>query len=133
MDNSPLHGRTEQFSPVKQQMACHLTDDSMQDVTSEEEKEIDEHFPTVPLGDGVWMEEPVLDRHLCIHEQLQPHGLCPYPCPYSLDWLHPAPEYAPAPQYMDLSNMFDFLNVITTASNEDIPSLEDFLDFENGH
>ena len=42
-----------------------------------------------------------------------------------LDQLHPTPEYAPAPQDMDLSNIFDFPNVMTTASNEDIPSLED--------
>ena len=96
MDNSPLHGRTEQSSPAEHQMAHHLTDDSFQDITSEEE-EVDEHFPTVPLDDDIWMDKPVPDRHLCIHEHLQPHNLCPYPCPHSLDQLHPTPEYAPAP------------------------------------
>ena len=71
------------------------------------------------------MDEPVLDRHLSIHEQLQPHELCPYPCPYSLDQLHPFREYVPAPQYMDLGGIFDFPDMMTATSDEDIPSLED--------
>ena len=48
-----------------------------------------------------------------------------YPCPYSLDQLHLTLDYAP--QYMDLSDIFDFPDVITTASDEDIPNLEDVL------
>ena len=120
---SPLHGRTEQCSPVKQQMACQLTDDSFQDVTSEEE--VEEHFPTAPLDNDVLMEEPVPDRHLCIHEQSQDHGLCPYSCSYSLDQLYPTPDYMPTPQYMDLSDFFNFPDVMRTASKKDIPSLED--------
>ena len=75
------------------------------------------------------MEEPVPDRHLCIHEESQPHDLCPYPFPYSLDQLHPVPEYASAPQYMVLNIIFNFPDVMTTASNEDIPSLEDVFRF----
>ena len=102
-------------------MAHHITDDSYQEITSEE---VEEHFPTAPSGDDAWMEEPVPDRHLCIHGQSQPHDLCPYPCPYSLVLLHSAPEYAPPSQNKDLSDIFDFPNVITTASDEDIPSLE---------
>ena len=70
------------------------------------------------------MEEPVPDRHLCIHEDSQLH-LCPYPCPYSLDQLHLAPDYAM--QYMDLSDIFNFPDVITTANDKDIPNLEDVL------
>ena len=70
------------------------------------------------------MEEPVPDRHLCIHEHSQ-HDLCLYPCPYSLDQLHLTPDYAP--QYMDLSDIFDLPDVITTASDEDIPNLENVL------
>ena len=58
----------------------------------------------------------------------QPHGLFPYPCPYSLDQLHLTQEYTVAPQYMDLSNIFNFPDVMTTASNKDIPSLEDVLE-----
>ena len=99
-DNSPLQSRTEQFSPVEQQMAQHLTDDSFQDDPSEEEEEEEEEeedFPTAPLEDDIWMDEPVPDRHLCIHEQSQLHDLCPYPCLYNLDQLHPTSENAPTP------------------------------------
>ena len=58
-------------------MTCHFTDDSSQDEINEEEEEVEEHFPTAPLDDDVWMEEPVPNRHLYIHEQSQPHGLHP--------------------------------------------------------
>ena len=104
-------------------MPHHLTDDSYQDITSEEE--VEKYFPTATLDDDVWMEEPVPDRLLCIHEQSQPHDLCACPCPYSLNQLHSAPEYTSEPQYMDLSDIFNFPDVITTASDEDIPSLKD--------
>ena len=48
-------------------------------------------------------------------------------CPYSLDLLHPTPENAPPPHYemMDLSDTFDFPDVMATTSNEDIPDLDD--------
>ena len=59
-DTSPLPARTEHSSPAEHQNACHLT--------SADDKEVEEHFPTTPLHDDVWMEEPVPDRHLCIHE-----------------------------------------------------------------
>ena len=125
-DGRHLHGRREQSSPVEQEMACQLTNDSFQNVPSEEE-EVEEHFPTTPLDDDVWIEEPVPDRHLCIHEQSQAHDPCPYPCPYSLKQIHLTLKYAPTPQCMDLSNIFNFPDVVTTASNEDIPGLEDVL------
>ena len=70
------------------------------------------------------MEEPVPERHLCIHKDSQ-KDLCPYPCLYSLDQLHLTPDYAP--QYKDLSDIFDFPDVITTASYKGIPNLEDIL------
>ena len=97
-------------------MACCLFS------TDKEEEE--EYFPTVPLNGDVWMEEPVPERHLCINEHSQ-HNLCPYSCPYSLDQLHLTLDYSP--QYMDLSNIFDFQDVITTACDEDIPNLENVL------
>ena len=53
-------------------MACHLT-------SAKEEDDEEEHFPTAPFNDDIWMEEPVPDRHLCISERSQPHDLCPYP------------------------------------------------------
>ena len=110
----------ENYSPEKHPLAHHLT------CIEEDEKEEDaeEHFPTAPLNDDVWMEEPVPDRCLCIHEISQ-HDLCPYPCLYSLDQLHLTPDNTP--QYMDLSNIFNLPDVIATASNEDIPNLEDVL------
>ena len=48
------------------------TDNSFQDVTDEEEEEA---FPTVMLDDDIWLEDPVPDGHLCIHEKSQPHFL----------------------------------------------------------
>ena len=104
------------------------TDNSFQDATAEED------FPTTPLDVDIWLEDPVPDRHLCIHEQSQ--LLCKhyYPCPYSLDLPHSTPEDAPAPYYkmMDLSDISDLQDVMTTTNDEDIPDLEDFLDFKCG-
>ena len=79
------------------------TDDPFQDATAEED------FPTAPIDDDIWLEDPVPDRHLYIHEQSQPHYQCSYPCPYSLDLPHFAPEDAPASYYemMDLSDISD--------------------------
>ena len=123
-DSSPLHGRAEQSSSVQQHMLYHCTDHSFQDATNEEED-----FPTAPLDDDIWLEEPVPVRHLCIHEQSQPHHQCSYHCPYSLDLLQVTREDAQAPYYkmMDLSNISDFQDVMTTTSDEDILALEDIF------
>ena len=40
---------------------------------SVEEEEDD--FQTVTLDDHHWITDPILDRHLYIHEHLQPHSL----------------------------------------------------------
>ena len=81
------------------------TDDSFQDATAEE----DENLPTALLDDNIWLEYPVSDRPLCIHEQSQPHFLCSYPCPYSLDLLPSTPEDVSASYYemMDFSDISD--------------------------
>ena len=84
-----------------------------------------EDFPTVSLDDNIWIEEPVPERHLCIHENAQ-HDLCPYPCPYSLNQLHHAQE--DAIQYIDLDDIFDFPDVVLSAADDDVPSLEDILE-----
>ena len=125
-DNSPLQGRAEPLSPVQYHMDYHhtstpITDDSFLDATAEED------FPTVPLGDDIWLEDP--DRHLCIHEQSQPHFWCCCPCPYSLGLPHSSAEDAPALYYemMDLSDMSGLQDVMTTTSYEDIPDLEDIF------
>ena len=64
-------------------------------------KEEEEDFQTVLLDDEHWDMEEIPDRHLCIHEHSLPHGLCPYPCPYSR-----------------------FEDLMTTSSNKDIPDMD---------
>ena len=100
------------------------TDDSLQDAATEE---VD--FPTVPLDNDIWLEDPVPNRHSYSHEQSQPHYQCFYHCPYSLDLPHSTPEDAPVPYYeiMDLSDISDLQDVMTTTSDEDIPDLEDIF------
>ena len=95
------------------------------DATAKEE----EDFPTAPLDDDIWLEDPVPDRHLCIHEQSQPRYQYSYPCPYSLDLLDPTPEDALASYYetMDLSDISDLQDVMTTTGDEDIPDLVDIF------
>ena len=113
-DDSQLQGRAEPPSPLQHNMDYHYastssTEDSFQDATGEED------FPTAPLDNSIWLEDPVPDRHLCIHEQSQPHYQCLYPCPYNLDLPHSFPEDAPAPYYemMDLSDISDLQDVMT--------------------
>ena len=86
------------------------------DLDSEEEEE---DFPTVSLEDNHWTTEEILDRHLCIHEQSVLHELCTYPCPYL--------DYASSSYYntLDLSDISEFEDVMTTSSDEDIPALDD--------
>ena len=44
----------------------------------------EENFPTAPLDDEVWSEDPIPDRQLCIHETPhEPNHQCSYHCPYS--------------------------------------------------
>ena len=110
-------------------METHSPEDNMlahclPSIAEEEDDDIEEHFPTVSLDDDFWMEEPISERHLCIHENSQ-HDLCPYPCPYSLNLLHLTPE--DAPQYIDLKDIFEFPDFMVSASDDDVPSLEDIL------
>ena len=86
-------------------------------------------FPTAPVDDNIWLENPVPDRHSYICKQLQPLYQCSFPCPYPLDLPQSAPVDAPAPYYevMDLSDISDFQDVMTTTSDGDIPDLEDIL------
>ena len=79
------------------------TNDSFLEATAEE----DEIFHAASLDDDIWLEDPVPDRHLCIHGQSQSHYQCSYICPYSLDLPPSALEDVPAPyhQMMDLSDI----------------------------
>ena len=85
----------------------------------EEEEEEEEDFPTVSLNDEHWDMEEIPDRHLHIQEHSLPHGLCPYPCPYS--------DYQTSSYYdtLDLSDISKFEDLMMTSSDEDIPALDD--------
>ena len=80
----------------------------------------EEDFQTVALDDDHWITDPVADRCLCIHDQSQQQFLCSYPCPYSSG-------SAPVSYHdmLDLSDISDFEDVITTSSDKDIPALDD--------
>ena len=82
-------------------------------------EEEEEDFQTVSLGDENWNMEEIPDRHLCIHEHSLPHGLCPYPCPYS---EYQASSYCDT---LDLSDISEFEDLMTTSRDEDIPVLDD--------
>ena len=71
------------------------------------------------------MEKPVPERHLCIHDNAQ-HDQCPHPCPYSLNQLNHTQE--DAIKYIDLNDIFNFPDVMLSANDDDIPSLEDTLE-----
>ena len=62
--------------------------------------------------------EKFLTDHLGIHEHSLPHRLCPYPCPY-LDY-----PFFSHYDSMDLSDMSEFEDLMTTSSDEDIPALD---------
>ena len=84
-----------------------------------EKAEEEEDFQRIPLNDEHWEIEEIPDRHLCIHENSLPHGLCPYPYPY-LDYQTSSYYYT-----LDLSDISEFEDLMTTSSNEDIPALDD--------
>ena len=88
-------------------------------VNLDEEEEEEEDFPTVSLDDEHWNMEEIPDRHLCIHEHSLPHGLCPYPCPYS-DYITSSYN-----DTSDLSDISEFEDLMATSSNQDIPALDE--------
>ena len=101
-------------------MSTPCTDQFFKDATAEE------NFPTAPLDDNMWLEDPILDRHLCIHEPSQPNYQRSYPCPYRLDLPQSSPEDATVPYYelVDLNDISDIQDVMTTTIDKDIPDLE---------
>ena len=88
-------------------------------VNLEEEEDQEEDSPTVSLDDEHWNTEEIPDRHVCIHEHSLPHGLCPYPCPYS--------DYTTSSYYdtLDLSDISEFEDLMTISSDEDMADLEE--------
>ena len=73
----------------------------------------------VPLDSDHWTTEEIPDRTLCIHEHALPHRMCLYPCPYA---TYQVSSYVDS---LDLSDIFDFEDIMITSSNKDIPALED--------
>ena len=74
-DSSPIHRKAEPPLLVQHHRNEHhtstpSTDQFFQDATDKE------NFPTAPLDDDVWLEDPIPDRHLCIHEPSQPNYQC---------------------------------------------------------
>ena len=85
-----------------------------------DDDEEEESFQTLPLEDKHWTTEEIPDRHLCIHEHSVLHELCPYSCPYM--------DYTSSLSYsdtLDLSDISEFEDLMTTSSNEEIPTLDD--------
>ena len=54
-------------------------------IAEEEDNDMEEHFPTISLDDNFWMEDPIPERHLCIHDDAQ--QVCPLSMPL---WFKPA-------------------------------------------
>ena len=73
----------------------------------------------MPLHDEHWDMEEIPDRTLCIHEHALPHGLCLYSYPYV--------NYQTSSYHdtLDICDISEFEDIMTTSSNEDIPLLED--------
>ena len=63
--------------------------------------------------------EEIPETHLCLHEHSVLHELCPYPCPYL--------DYTSSLYYdtLDLGDISEFEDLMTTSSNEDMPTMLD--------
>ena len=105
------HADTFQHSPSKCMLHMYVTLEA-------EEEDVEEDFQTVPLDGEHWDMEEILDRPLYIHKHPLSHGLCQYLCPYV--------NYQTSSYYdtLDLSDISEFEEIMTTSSNEDIPPLE---------
>ena len=94
-----------------------------------------ENFPTAPLDDNVWSEDPIPDGHLCIHETPdKPNHQCSYPCPYRsttfrMDLLQSTPGNEAVFYYnpMDFSDISSYLPDIMMTSDNVIANLVDVL------
>ena len=109
-DISAVHNSTS--LPLKPMGFAKVT--SQYIYTMGDDFEEEEDFQTVALNDEHWITEPVPDRHLCIHKHSQPHSLCCYKCLYG-----PDSASVSYPDILDLSDISDFKDVMTTSSDED--------------
>ena len=85
--------------------------------------EEDEDFQTVPLDDDHWPTEEIPETSVYTHSL--PHPLCPYPCPY-MDYTSTSYH-----DTLDLSDISEFEDLMTTSSDEDIPALDDEIRYWN--
>ena len=85
----------------------------------EEEEDMEQDFQIVPLEDENWNMKEIPDSPPYIHEHSLSHGLCPYLFPYA--------NYQTSSYHdiLDLSDISEFEDLITTSSYEDIPPPED--------
>ena len=88
-------------------------------VCSDSSEDEEEDFQMVPLDDEHWTSEETPERTLCIHEHGLPHGLCPYPCPYT---NYQTLSYMDS---LDLSDISDYEDYMVTSSDEEIPGMEE--------
>ena len=86
---------------------------------SESLEDEEEDFQMVPLDNEYWTSEETPERTLCILEHGLPHGLCPYPCPYT---NYQMPSYMDS---LDLSDISDCKDYMVTSSSEEIPGMEE--------
>ena len=73
----------------------------------------------MPLNDEHWIWKKFLtDLYIFMNISL-PHRLCPYQCPYL--------DYQTSSYYdtLDLSDISEFKDLMTTSSDEEIPALND--------
>ena len=142
-DESPV--RAELCSPEHHNLCHDLTPTSntkqfFTDVDSvswnDDTTSSKENFPTAPLEDVVWSEDPIPDRQLCIHKTPHEHNhQCYYPYPYSttafrMDLLWSSPQDAAVFHYeqMDFSDILDLPDIMKATSDGNIPDLEDISD-----
>ena len=83
-----------------------------------EDKE-EEDFQTVKLAHDHWIPEEIPERQLCIHEHSVPHSLCSYLCTY-MDYTSTLYHNT-----LDLSDISEFEDLMTTSSYKAIPALDD--------
>ena len=110
----PVQHHTDTFQQLSSKCTLH-----MYVILEAEEVDMEEDFQTVPLDNEHWDMEDIPGKILCIQEHSLPHGLCPYPCPYA--------NYQTSPYYdsLDLGNISEFEDLMTTSSDEDITPLKD--------
>ena len=128
---SPLQGRAESPSQLQHhklhyQTSIPSTDDPFLDARAEEEEE---SFPTAPLDDDIWLEDPVPDRHVCImssHNHITSVPILAHTaltCHIQLQKMH---QHHTTRWWTSMTSQ---ISKMTTTSDEDIPDLEDIYRF----